>query len=301
MESAPSADTAEGEVLRAGQLGDSCEVAGDDASGYTSPAGGGNYGEAGRDCARGSCRLGRKRTRPAQGTPLLPPKGAAAVGDSRAGWSHVDPNGMSGDSSLEDRSASPPRGNERPPLRGESYLATDEALETAEAVALSRGLGEPPAADAARIPGRSAADGVPSGWKQHLLRVGLSLPARPPCRSMLSGQQQSANCSLLGAGSPRPSPLPPAPRAARHSIRKKPLTYLRRQSWRSSVKIVLQSSVWRACHCRRSVRRTGRCAARRPRNTRSKAERSLPGSSLLSGSSPSSTIVTCCSAQGSRY
>ena len=32
----------------------------------------------------------------------------------------------------------------------------DEALETAEAVAVSRGLGEPPAADAARIPGRSA-------------------------------------------------------------------------------------------------------------------------------------------------
>jgi hypothetical protein len=39
----------EGEVLRAGQLGDRCEVAGDDVSGYTSPAGGGNYGEAGRD------------------------------------------------------------------------------------------------------------------------------------------------------------------------------------------------------------------------------------------------------------
>ena len=35
-------------------------------------------------------------------------------------------------------------------------MVTDEALETAEAVALSRGLGEPPAADAARIPGRSA-------------------------------------------------------------------------------------------------------------------------------------------------
>ncbi len=35
-------------------------------------------------------------------------------------------------------------------------MVTDEALETAEAVALSRGSGEPPAADAARIPGRSA-------------------------------------------------------------------------------------------------------------------------------------------------
>jgi hypothetical protein len=35
-------------------------------------------------------------------------------------------------------------------------LASDEALETAEAVAESRGLGEQPAADAARIPGQSA-------------------------------------------------------------------------------------------------------------------------------------------------
>jgi hypothetical protein len=71
----------------------------------------------------------------------------------------VDPTGLSGDSSSEDRSASPPlsRGDARPHLRGGSDLVTDEALETAEAVALSRGgLGEPPAADAARIPGRSA-------------------------------------------------------------------------------------------------------------------------------------------------
>jgi hypothetical protein len=250
--------------LRAGKLGDRSEVAGDDASGYTSPAGGGNYGEAGRESARGSGGLGRKRTRPAQGTPRRPPKGAAAVRDSRAGWSRVDPNGMSGDSSSEDRSASSPRGNERPPLRGESDLATDEALETAEAVAVSRGIGEPAAADVARIPGRSAADGVPSGWKQHLWRVGPSLPARPPRRSMLSGPRRSANGSLLGAGSPRLSPLPPVPSAARHSIWKKPLTYLRTQSWRSSVRIVLPSYVWRACHCRKSVRRTGpgkmRCA-----------------------------------------
>jgi hypothetical protein len=150
------ASGAEGEVLRAGQLGDRGEVAEDDASGYNSPAGGRNYGEAGRDCARGSGRAGRKRTRPVQGTPRRPPKGAAAAGDSRAGWSRVDPTGQSGDSSSEDHSASLPRCNARLHLRGESDLVTDEALETAEAVALSRGLGEPPAADAARIPGRSA-------------------------------------------------------------------------------------------------------------------------------------------------
>jgi hypothetical protein len=142
-----SASGAEGEVRRAGQVGDCCEVAGDDASGYNSPAGGRNYGEAERDGARGTGRPGRKRTRPAQGTPRRPSKGAAAAGDSRAGWSRVDPAGQSGDSSPEDRSASLPRGNARPHLRGGSDLATDEALETAEAVAVSRGLGEPPAAD----------------------------------------------------------------------------------------------------------------------------------------------------------
>jgi hypothetical protein len=89
----------EGEVLRAGQMGDCCEVAGDDVSGYNSPAGGGNYGEAGRDGARGSGRPDRKRTRPAQGAPRRPPKGTAAAGDSRAGWSSGDPTGRSSDSS----------------------------------------------------------------------------------------------------------------------------------------------------------------------------------------------------------
>jgi hypothetical protein len=150
------ASGAEGEVLRAGQVGDRGEVAGDDASSYTSPAGGSNYGEAGRDGTRSSGRPVRKRTRPAQGTPQRPPNVAAAAGDSRAGWSRVDPTGGSSDSHPEDRSASPPRGNARQHLRGESDLVTDEELETAEALALSRGLGEPPAADAARIPGRSA-------------------------------------------------------------------------------------------------------------------------------------------------
>jgi hypothetical protein len=150
------ASSAEGEVLRAGQLGDRGEVAGDDASGYNSPAGGSNYEEAGRDGTRSSGRPVRKRTRPAQGTPRRPPNGAAAAGDSRAGWSRGDPTGRSSDSSSEDRSASQPRGNARPHRRGESDLVTDEALETAEAVASSRGLGEPPAADAARTSGRSA-------------------------------------------------------------------------------------------------------------------------------------------------
>jgi hypothetical protein len=66
------ASGAEGKVLRAGQLGDRDEVAGDDASGYNSSSGGSNYGEAGRDGTRSSGRPVRKRTRPAQGTPLRP-------------------------------------------------------------------------------------------------------------------------------------------------------------------------------------------------------------------------------------
>jgi hypothetical protein len=90
----------EGEVLRAGKLGDRDEVAGDDASGYNSPAGGGSYGEVGRDGTRSSGRPVRKRTKPAQGTPLRPPKGAAASEDSRAGWSRGDPTGGSSDSPI---------------------------------------------------------------------------------------------------------------------------------------------------------------------------------------------------------
>jgi hypothetical protein len=142
--------------LRACQLGYRDEASGDDTSSYNSPAGGGSYGEVGRDCTRSSGLPMSKRTKPAQGTPLRPPKGAAAAEDSRAGWSRGDLTGGSSDSPLEDRSASPPRGNARPHCRGESFLATDEALETAEALASSRGLGEPPAADAARTSGRSA-------------------------------------------------------------------------------------------------------------------------------------------------
>jgi hypothetical protein len=75
----------EGKILCADQLGDRDEVAGDDASGYNSPAGGGSYGEVGRDCTRSSGRPVRKRTKPAQGTQRRPPKGAAAAEDSRAG------------------------------------------------------------------------------------------------------------------------------------------------------------------------------------------------------------------------
>ena len=140
----------EGEVLRAGHSGDSDEAIGDDTSGYNSPAGGGSYGDVGRDGTRSSGRPVRKRTKPAPGTPRRPPKGAAAAEDSRAGWSRGGPTEGSSDSHPEDRSASPPRANARPHRRGESDLVTDEALETAEAVASSRGLGEPPAADAAR-------------------------------------------------------------------------------------------------------------------------------------------------------
>jgi hypothetical protein len=103
----------EGEVLRAGHSGDRDEVAGDDASCYNSPAGGGSYGEVGRDCTRSSGRPVRKRTKPAQGTPRRPPKGAAAAEDSRAGSNRGDPTGGSSDSHPEDRSASPPRGDAR--------------------------------------------------------------------------------------------------------------------------------------------------------------------------------------------
>jgi hypothetical protein len=49
----------EGEVLRAGQLGDRDEVIGDDASGFNSPAGGGSYGDVG-------CGYRQYRKRPEQ-------------------------------------------------------------------------------------------------------------------------------------------------------------------------------------------------------------------------------------------
>jgi hypothetical protein len=99
----------EGEVLCACQLGDRDEVMRDDASGYNSPAGGGSYGDVGRDGTRSSGRPVRKRTKPAQGTQQRPPKGAAAAEDSRAGWSRGDLTGGSSDSHPEDRLASPRR------------------------------------------------------------------------------------------------------------------------------------------------------------------------------------------------
>ena len=60
----------EGEVLRAGHSGDRDEAIGDDASGYNSPAGGSSHGDVGRDCTRSSGRPVRKRTKPAQGSPV---------------------------------------------------------------------------------------------------------------------------------------------------------------------------------------------------------------------------------------
>jgi hypothetical protein len=157
MESAFGAEAPpEGEVRRAGQVGDRGEVVGDDASGYNSPADGRDNAEAEWDGAGGNGRPRRKRPRPVQGTPRRPSRSAAAAKDSRVGWNRVDPVGQRGDSAPEDRSASWPRGDARSPFRGEADFASDEALETAEAVTVSRDLGEPPAADAARIPGRSA-------------------------------------------------------------------------------------------------------------------------------------------------
>jgi hypothetical protein len=187
-----SAFGAEGEVLRAGQVGDRDEplmrwpgttrlvTAPPLKEETTVPSplsplfrclpvplhgDGGGVPEAEGDGEGGTGRPGRKRSRPAQDTQRRPSRGAAAAADSRAGWSRVDPAGQPGDSSPEDRSASLPpedssaslpRGEARPPLRGEADFATDEALETAEAVAVSRGIGEQAAADVARIPGRSA-------------------------------------------------------------------------------------------------------------------------------------------------
>ena len=75
----------EGQSRRAGQVGDRGEVAGDDASGYNSPAEGRDNAEAEGDCAGGNGRPGRKRSRPVQGTPRRPSRGAAAAADSRAG------------------------------------------------------------------------------------------------------------------------------------------------------------------------------------------------------------------------
>jgi hypothetical protein len=123
-----SAFGTEGEVRRAGQVGDRGEVAGDDASGYNSPAEGRDNAEAEGDGAGGNGRPGRKRSRPVQGTPRRPSRSAAAATDSRAGWSRVDPVGQPGDSSPEDRSASLPRGDARSPLRGGGRLGLGRSV-----------------------------------------------------------------------------------------------------------------------------------------------------------------------------
>jgi hypothetical protein len=97
-----SAFGAEGEVWRAGQVGDRGEVVGDDASGYNSPAEGRDNAEAEGDRAGGNGRPGRKRSRPVQGTQRRPSRSTAAATDSRPGWSRVDPVGQPGDSAPED-------------------------------------------------------------------------------------------------------------------------------------------------------------------------------------------------------
>jgi hypothetical protein len=258
-----SAYGAEGEVRRAGQVGVRGVVVGDDASGYNSPAEGRDNAEAEGDGARGNGRLGRKKPRPVQGTPRRPSRSSAAAADSRAGWSRVDPAGKQGDSSPEDCSASRPRGDARPPLGRPTWPRTKRwkllrLWRCRGAWASRRQLTRPGFPDGAR------ADEAPSGWQQPLRRVGLLRPTRPPRQPTRSGLRRSANSSLLGEGSPRRSPRPSAPRAACPATRKKPSMYPRTRSWRSSVKIALPYSEWRAYRCRRSVRRTGRCAARRP-------------------------------------
>jgi hypothetical protein len=97
-----SASDEEGEVRHAAQVGRRGEAAGDDASGYASPAGARDTGEDEGDGEGGPSRQGRKRSRAVQGTPRRPSRSAAAV-DSRAGWSRVDPAGQSVDRSLENR------------------------------------------------------------------------------------------------------------------------------------------------------------------------------------------------------
>jgi hypothetical protein len=120
-----------------------------------SPAEGRDTEENEGDCEGGRGRQGRKRSRAAPGTPRRPFRGAA-VADSGAGWSRADNAGQSVDRSSENRPASRPRGDVRPPGGSEADVAISAALETAEVVAMARGSVEPPAADAARISGWSA-------------------------------------------------------------------------------------------------------------------------------------------------
>ena len=75
----------EGEVRRAGQVGNRGEAAGDGAFGHTSPAEARDNGEAEGDGEGGTGRPGRKRSRAVQGTLRRPSRGAAAAADSRSG------------------------------------------------------------------------------------------------------------------------------------------------------------------------------------------------------------------------
>jgi hypothetical protein len=63
-----SASDGEGEVRRAGQMGTRGDVAGEDASGFTSPAEARDNGEDEGDVEGGPGRPGRKRSRAVQGT-----------------------------------------------------------------------------------------------------------------------------------------------------------------------------------------------------------------------------------------
>jgi hypothetical protein len=57
------------------------------------------------------------------------------------------------------------------------------------------------------FPDGARAGEAPCGWTQPLLRTGLLRSTRPPRQPTRSGLRRSANSSLLGAGSPRRSPL----------------------------------------------------------------------------------------------
>jgi hypothetical protein len=73
----------EGEVLRAGHSGDRDEAIGDDASGYNSPAGGGSFGDVGRDGTRSSASAQKDQTN--SGYPAATAQGSRG-GGRQQGW-----------------------------------------------------------------------------------------------------------------------------------------------------------------------------------------------------------------------
>jgi hypothetical protein len=130
-----SASYEEGEVRRDSQVGRRGKAAGVDASGFASPAEARLQGITGR--RKGTVK-GLSVSKGAKGPEQFR---EPAPADSRAGWSRADPAGQSVDRSSENRPASLPRGNARPPGGSEADVDIGEALETAEAVASSRGTG----------------------------------------------------------------------------------------------------------------------------------------------------------------